>query len=215
MTRHSLAKPLGAAAVLLWLAGCTTPGPYLDAPVVDHSAVQRPPAPPPPPVEVQPLPRQPPIVPQVPQTAGPVVPLEPVVPYEPPPGTVAPAPPPAAPEPAPVEIAPEGNQAVAALLDSAANYVGAGELDKAAAALERALRIEPRNGGIWHDLAQIRLHQRQYQEAESMATKSNSLTENRSLRARNWRLIGVARRALGNDAGADEAEAQAVVLGGS
>jgi predicted Zn-dependent protease len=137
----------------------------------------------------------------------------PLVPYQPPAGVVT-VPPQDIPQPAPVEISPQGNQAVAVLLDSASNYVSAGELDKAAAALERALRIEPKNAGIWHDLAQIRLHQRQYQEAESMATKSNSLTNDRSLKARNWQLIAVARRAVGNDAGADEAEAQAYVLGG-
>ena len=100
-----------------------------------------------------------------------------------------------------------------ALLDNASQYVKAGELDKAAASLERALRIEPRNAGIWYDLAQVRLHQHQYQQAESLATKSNSLAAgDNKLRARNWRLIAVSRRALGNNVGADEAEAQAVVV---
>lgn len=184
-----------------------TPAPYGGAPVVDGSAyTPAPPAPPPPPpVEVKPLARSEPIVPR-PQDTGPVVPYIPPERPVAPPQNVAP--------PEPVQIAPQGTQAVAALLDSASNYVSAGELDKAAAALERALRIEPKNASIWHDLAQIRLHQRQYQEAESMATKSNSLTNDRSLRARNWRVMAVARRAVGNDAGADEAEAQAVVLGG-
>jgi tetratricopeptide (TPR) repeat protein len=99
------------------------------------------------------------------------------------------------------------------LLDSASGYVNAGELDKAANSLESALRIEPRNAGIWYDLAQVRLHQRQYQQAESMATKSNSLAGgDRSLQGRNWQLIAVARRAQGNLAGADEAAAQATIL---
>ena len=119
------------------------------------------------------------------------------------------------PEPPPVEIAPQGNQAVVALLDSVRNYVNGGEYDKAAAALERALRIEPRNAGIWHDLGQIRLRQGQYRQAESMASKSNSLAgNNRGLQARNWRLIAFARRSAGDIAGAEAAEAQAVVLGG-
>ena len=82
-----------------------------------------------------------------------------------------------------------------------------------AAALERALRIEPRNAGIWHDLAQIRLHQGQYQQAESLASKSNNLASgNRALQARNWKLMAVARKASGNTAGAEEAEARAAQL---
>ena len=99
---------------------------------------------------------------------------------------------------------------VAALLDSADKYVKSNQLDKAGAALERALRIEPRNAGIWHDLAQIRLHQGQYQQAESLASKSNNLAGgNRSLQSRNWKVIASARRATGNAAGAEEAEARA------
>ncbi|MDG4597094.1 MAG: tetratricopeptide repeat protein [Candidatus Contendobacter sp.] len=123
-----------------------------------------------------------------------------------------PSPPPAAPpaELPPAEITREGNQAVAALLESADKYVKSKQLDKAGAALERALRIEPRNAGIWHDLAQIRLHQGQYQQAESLASKSNNLAGgNRSLQSRNWKVIASARKATGNAAGAEEAEARA------
>jgi Tfp pilus assembly protein PilF len=113
----------------------------------------------------------------------------------------------------PAEITREGNQAVVALLDSADKYVKSNQLDKAGAALERALRIEPRNAGIWHDLAQIRLHQGQYQQAETLASKSNNLAGgNRALQARNWKLISVARQAGGNQTGAEEAEAQASLL---
>ncbi|MDS4029528.1 MAG: tetratricopeptide repeat protein [Candidatus Contendobacter sp.] len=126
-----------------------------------------------------------------------------------------PSPPPAAPAAPPAELPPaeitrEGNQAVAALLESADKYVKSKQLDKAGAALERALRIEPRNAGIWHDLAQIRLHQGQYQQAESLASKSNNLAGgNRSLQSRNWKVIASARKATGNAAGAEEAEARA------
>ena len=123
---------------------------------------------------------------------------------------VAPPPPPEE----PVDISRKGNPAVIALLDGAASYVGSGELDKAAGSLERALRIEPRNAGIWHDLGQIRLHQGQYQQAESIATKSNSLAGNdRGLKKRNWQLIAAARRAAGDPAGADAADAQAEIAG--
>ena len=173
------------------------------------------------------LPEPQPVVPQT-QSAVPARPA-PVAPSPPPPApesTVAMATPPAAPAaPAPparptpptdlppAEITREGNQAVVALLDSADKYVRSNQLDKAGAALERALRIEPRNAGIWHDLAQIRLHQGEYQQAESLASKSNNLaSNNRALQGRNWKLIAVARKATGNTAGAEEAEARAAQL---
>lgn len=184
------------------------PGPFGGAPVEDRSLRRAPPpaakAPPPPPVEVNPLERQEPFIPR--DFSSPVAPEPFSAPSQP-----APSPAPAGEQPA--DVSPQGNPAVVALLDSAADYVSAGELEKAAASLERALRIEPKNAGIWHDLGQIRLHQRQYQQAESMASKSNSLAgNNNSLRARNWRLIAAARRAMGDAAGADAAEAQAVTL---
>ncbi|MFZ1643525.1 MAG: tetratricopeptide repeat protein, partial [Candidatus Contendobacter sp.] len=142
----------------------------------------------PPSVAPEPEPVQPPVSP----------PVQPVQP---------PAPPADLP---PAEITREGNQAVAALLESADKYVKSKQLDKAGAALERALRIEPRNAGIWHDLAQIRLHQGQYQQAESLASKSSSLAGgNRGLQSRNWKVIASARKAAGNTAGAEEAEARA------
>ncbi len=220
-----------------------SPGPYAGAPVVDRSirpapAPQQPlsapvatPLPASQQPQVQPLPRSEPLrsqeystQPVTPENAyatppGSVPPVATTSPVQVPPAISPPAPPPtAAPgapatPPPPAEISRQGNQAVVALLDSAAKYVGAGELDKAAASLERALRIEPRNAGIWHDLGQIRLHQHNYPEAESMATKSNSLAgKDNALRARNWRLISYARRATGNASGADAAQAQAVVL---
>ena len=210
----SQSKLLFSMLIAFSLSGCViTPTPPGGAPVVDRSGINRPPQPrPQPQVEVRPLPRAQPIIPQQPrfdpESTDPFSDNEPRV--------VQPSPSPdPAPQPEPAEISRQGNQAVVALLDSASNYVQSGELDKAAASLERALRIEPRNAGIWHDLAQIRLHQRQYKQAESMASKSNSLAaSNRALQARNWRLIAISRRAVGDNAGADAADAQAVALGG-
>ncbi|MDG4595285.1 MAG: tetratricopeptide repeat protein [Candidatus Contendobacter sp.] len=109
-------------------------------------------------------------------------------------------------QPASAETVSDSNQAVAALLDSAAKYVKSNQLDKAGAVLERALQIEPRNAGILHDLAQIRLHQGQYHQAESLAIKSNSLAGgNWSLQSRNWKVVASARKAAGNTAGAKDA----------
>ncbi len=163
------------------------------------------------------------MIPQTPRTpppSRPLAPSEPAVAAANPPQPVPVAPP--APKPVhstppadlpPAEITREGNQAVAALLENADKYVKSNQLDKAGAALERALRVEPRNAGIWHDLAQIRLHQGQYQQAESLASKSNNLaSSDRTLQSRNWKVIASARKASGNAAGAEEAEAQAAQL---
>lgn len=108
------------------------------------------------------------------------------------------------PVPAPVTApAPVGSAAVASLMDGARADVGAGRLANAAASLERALRIEPRNPRLWQELAKVRLKQGDYAQAESVAARSNSWAgaDNR-LRADNWRLIAQAREARGDAAGA-------------
>src|SRR5689334_18929921 len=64
--------------------------------------------------------------------------------------------------------------AVAGLMDSARTDADAGRLPQAAATLERALRIEPRNPRLWHELARVRLQQRDYAQAESTAARSNA-----------------------------------------
>ncbi len=103
--------------------------------------------------------------------------------------------------------------AVVALLDSAGTQAQTGKLDSAAAALERALRIEPQNPSIWQRLAEVRLQQDQFEQAETLAHKSNSLAGNDpTVQARNWTIIAEARRARGDAPGARDAEAQAAKL---
>ena len=98
--------------------------------------------------------------------------------------------------PAPAAIS--ANLAVASLVDSAHADVAAGRLTHAAASLERALRIEPRNPRLWHELGKVRLKQGQYAQAESMAARSNSWAGSDSvLREENQRLIEQAREAAG------------------
>ncbi|OGI45155.1 MAG: hypothetical protein A2V92_02340 [Candidatus Muproteobacteria bacterium RBG_16_65_31] len=93
--------------------------------------------------------------------------------------------------------------AVVALVDTARADGAAGKTDSAAAALERALRIEPQNPALWRELALLRLRQGEPQQAESLAAKSNTWAgSNKKLRAANWRLIAQARRERGDDAGA-------------
>ncbi|HYL87669.1 MAG TPA: tetratricopeptide repeat protein [Burkholderiales bacterium] len=104
------------------------------------------------------------------------------------------------PAPAPVEQAPapysgpHENIAVAGLMDSARADAAAGRLASAAATLERALRIEPRNPRLWHELARVRLQQGDLSQAQGLAARSNSYAGNDSaLRAENQRLIEQAR----------------------
>ncbi|HQS57240.1 MAG: hypothetical protein B7Y56_00265 [Gallionellales bacterium 35-53-114] len=105
------------------------------------------------------------------------------------------------------------NRAVIALLDRARLDQGAGQREAAGASLERALRIEPRNPWLWNELAQLRLAQGQYAQAISIAHKSISFAaRDRRLQALNWRVIGNARVAQGNAAGAEEAFSKAAEL---
>ena len=69
------------------------------------------------------------------------------------------------------------SRTVLALLDQATVQQQSGSPEKAAATLERALRIEPRNARLWHRLALIRFQQGQYTQAESLAAKSSTLAQ--------------------------------------
>ena len=96
--------------------------------------------------------------------------------------------------------------AVASLMDSARADTAAGRLANAAATLERALRIEPRNPRLWSELARVRFQQRDYAQAESTALRSESWAgRDNALRADNWRLIAAAREARGDSKGAQQA----------
>jgi tetratricopeptide (TPR) repeat protein len=113
-------------------------------------------------------------------------------PQEPGPGLELPAPP-----------AHAENLAIAGLLLGARTDAAAGRVGNAAASLERALRIEPRNPRLWQELARVRLKQGDYAQAESTAARSNSWAgSDNALRADNWRIIAHARNARGDAEGA-------------
>jgi len=79
---------------------------------------------------------------------------------------------------------------VLALLDQASRQEQAGSPERAAATLERALRIEPRNARLWHRLAILRFQQGQFTLAESLAAKSSMLAQGDwSLKQKNAELI--------------------------
>ncbi len=87
-------------------------------------------------------------------------------------------------------------RAATSLLARADTHVQAGQWEQAAALLERALRIEPRNAWLWHHLATVRFRQGRYAQAVSLANKSNSLAPGDTvLREKNRRLVEQARQA--------------------
>lgn len=94
------------------------------------------------------------------------------------------------------------NVAVAQLMEGARTDMESGRLANAAASLERALRIEPRNPRLWQELARVRLRQGDYAQAESLAARSNAWAGgDDGLRRDNWRLIAESRAARGDAEG--------------
>lgn len=86
------------------------------------------------------------------------------------------------------------SRATSSLLAKVDTQEEAQNWERAAALLERALRIEPRSAQLWHRLAQIRLQQGQYHLAASLAQKSNSLAgDDVQLKEKNIRLLKQAR----------------------
>ena len=107
----------------------------------------------------------------------------------------------------------EGNAAVVALLESAREAEKARQYGRAAAALERALKVEPRNPWLWHRLAAIRYRQGRHPEAEALSRRSMSLSpEDLKLESRNWRVIAAARHGQGDEEGARDALRRANAL---
>ena len=132
-------------------------------------------------------------------------------PYQPPPATTQPAKPPPKvyiPKPAsiherPAEASPP---AVIALMDAAESERRSGQLDAAVATLERAIKIQPRNAKLWHDMAALRLEQYKPRLALDLARKSNTLASGeRELKRNNWRIISECKHLLGDPDGAARA----------
>jgi predicted Zn-dependent protease len=178
------------AAWLLLLAGCSSAPTH--PPVVSNTPNAQPPVIMPPETAPQAAtPEAAPPLGAMPQPLGEVIPAEPVVPK--------------------TEMS--SNKAIIALLDRAELDNKAGKREAAGASLERALRIEPRNAWLWHELAQLRLTQGQYAQAITLARKSTSFSGHEyRVQAMNWRVIGNARVAQGDSAGADEAFKRATEL---
>jgi len=103
-----------------------------------------------------------------------------------------------------------GAAAVIALAHQAERERRAGRTERAAAALERALRIEPENADLWQRLAAVRLMQGRALQASRLAERALPLAAGDPRgQARSWRLIERAQRALGRTAAASSAAANA------
>ncbi|MDH4550470.1 tetratricopeptide repeat protein [Pseudomonas sp. BN607] len=88
------------------------------------------------------------------------------------------------------------NKATTQLIEAASQQYEHGELDQAAATLERALQIQPGNPATLHYLGVLRLEQGQYDQAEVLAARSNlRVGSNLALRNRNYQLIEAAQAA--------------------
>jgi tetratricopeptide (TPR) repeat protein len=84
-----------------------------------------------------------------------------------------------------------------------------GNWASAASSLERALRIEPRNGRLWSRLAQVRYDQKAWLKAVQLAAKSNTLSGgNFNLLRQNWVLMANSYDALGDSVLADKYRAK-------
>lgn len=102
------------------------------------------------------------------------------------------------------------SQAVVSLMKQARTARAAGQFDQASGALERAQRIEPRNYFVWSSLARVYLDKKDYDNAESVALKSNSLARgNIYVELENWKVIASAREARGDAIGALQAQSKA------
>ncbi|KQV12576.1 hypothetical protein ASC74_29715 [Pseudomonas sp. Root329] len=89
----------------------------------------------------------------------------------------------------------QSNSASTTLIETASRQYENGQLDQAAATLERALHIQPNNPATLHYLGVLRLQQGQYQQAETLAARSNMrVGGNVELRNRNFQLIQAAQQ---------------------
>ncbi|NOQ15948.1 MAG: hypothetical protein GQ581_02715 [Methyloprofundus sp.] len=90
------------------------------------------------------------------------------------------------------------------LMGDADKSIKLGEFNVAAATLERAVRISPREAEVFNKLAYVRFKQRKWELAENLAKKSALLAQgNNTLKKKNWLLISSIRKQKGDHKGAN------------
>ncbi len=102
--------------------------------------------------------------------------------------------------------------AVQGLLATAERERRAGRLDAASAALERAQRLAPQSALIYQRLAEVRLQQKRWPEAEQFARKGLGFASGAAAQSACWRLIAEARRQQGHHDAAQAADSRAAEL---
>nr|WP_222935240.1 tetratricopeptide repeat protein [Pseudomonas fluorescens] len=101
---------------------------------------------------------------------------------------------------------------VLALLTTAQQQQASGDLNGASSSLERAQRVAPREPQVLYRLAQVRMAQGDAPQAEQFARRGLTMANGRpDLQANLWALIGDARAAQGDAAGAAQARQKAKV----
>lgn len=109
-----------------------------------------------------------------------------------------------------IQVFPLQNPAVKELMADAGTAESTGDYSQAAALLERALRIQPRDPEILQSLAEVQLQIQDYEQALNFATRSYDLGPRvGEICSRNWRTISVSREHLGDHAGSVAAEQKA------
>jgi len=73
---------------------------------------------------------------------------------------------------------PPSRQAVLELLSQSKSAIDQYNYNEAESLLSRALRIEPDNAWLWHNMAVLKFYQQDYQQAIQQALKSNNLQKN-------------------------------------
>jgi tetratricopeptide (TPR) repeat protein len=162
------------------------------------------------PITVTPV--EPPVNADIPKVIEVKPPSKPLLMPTPPADTGVPKfePAPSIPEFKPAESSTAQSPAVNALVSAANKSSNTGDLESAAAAIERAIRIEPRNGELLYKLAVLRLKQSKPVLAEDLAKKAELLAGKDSVLKKNsWLLIAHAKEMQGDKSGADVARQKA------
>ena len=106
-----------------------------------------------------------------------------------------------------LQVYPLQNEGVQDLAGQARQAEQAGEYDRAAAILQRALRLKPGDPELLQHMAEVQLQQKDYEQALNFASRSYDVGPRvGELCSRNWRTIAVAREKLNDRTGAREAE---------
>ena len=102
---------------------------------------------------------------------------------------------------------------VAELLSDAEQALERGDYSRAELQMERAMRVDPRNGQAWNLMARIRYEQGDYGQTVQFCLKSNTLANHdRTLMRQNWILLEKAYIILGETIKAEDARHKAATI---